>query len=74
MKKEVKILTAASLVLSIGITVAYYNTSSFGYDNANIITVSEESIKIFDFDIKFEEVKKTAEKIKENTPKEFITF
>ena len=37
MKKEVRILALATIALAIGITVSYYNTSSLGYDNANII-------------------------------------
>lgn len=72
-KNEIKILAAASLALAIGTAVAYYNTSSFGYDNANIISVTEESVKIFDFDIKYEDIEKSVEKIKENTPKNFIS-
>lgn len=74
MKKEAKILAAASLALAVGTAVAYYNTSSFGYDNANIISVTEESVKIFDFDIRYEDLEKSAKKIKEITPKTFISI
>lgn len=74
MKKEAKILAAASLALAVGTAVAYYNTSSFGYDNANIISVTEESVKIFDFDIRYEDLEKSAKKIKEFTPKTFISI
>lgn len=74
MKKERKILATAVLVLSIGTAVAYYNTSSFGYDNANIISVTEDSVQIFDVNIKYEDIEKSAEKIKEITPKRFISI
>lgn len=74
MKKEAKILAAASLVLAFGTAVAYYNTSSFGYDNANILTVTEESVKVFDFNIRYEDLEKNAKKLKEFAPKNFISI
>lgn len=74
MKKEAKILAVASLVLAFGTAVAYYNTSSFGYDNANILTVTEESVKVFDFNIRYEDLEKNAKKLKEFAPKTFISI
>ena len=49
MKKRIipKILFAATIILSLGIGVAYYNTSTLGYDNANIISFDEEKVNIF---------------------------
>ena len=36
--------------------VAYYNTASLGYDNANLLTVTNESIRFFDITIKYEDI------------------
>lgn len=44
------------VVLLVGIAVAYYNTASLGYDNANLLTVTNESIRFFDITIKYEDV------------------
>ena len=61
-------------MLCIGTGIAYYNTSSFGYDNANLFTVGTESLRILDIEIKYEDVRRTIEFIKENTPDNFITI
>ena len=74
MKKTVLILFTSVICLCVGTAVAYYNTSSFGYDNANIITVRDDSVQILDINIKYEDVKKTYEYIKEKTPDNFITI
>jgi TPP-dependent 2-oxoacid decarboxylase len=73
MKKPRRILAFATLVLLIGISVAYYNTSSFGYDNANIISISDEEIRLMDVRIKYKEIEKKFEIVKENMPSDFIT-
>lgn len=49
-------LLLSVVVLLVGIAVAYYNTASLGYDNANLLTVSNESIRFFDITIKYEDV------------------
>lgn len=74
MKKIGSIFMLAAIVLTIGVCVAYYNTSSFGYDNANIISFDDESVKIFDYDIKYKEVKEKINKIEKNMPDEFMTI
>lgn len=74
MKKQIKILAIAVFALCIGTTVAYYNTASLGYDNANIVSFDEEQIKILDFDIKYEEIEQVKEKISKYFPKDFITI
>lgn len=45
------ILFIAVNVLIIGLIVAYYNTASLGYDNANILSIYDDKIKIFDINI-----------------------
>lgn len=52
------ILMLGSIVLLIGIIIAYYNTASFGYDNANIISIYNDRVKIFDLDITYEFMRK----------------
>lgn len=45
------ILILSTICLLVGITIAYYNTASFGYDNANIISINNYYIRIFDVSI-----------------------
>ena len=49
-------LLLSVVVLLVGISVAYYNTASLGYDNANLLTVTNESIRFFDITIKYEDI------------------
>ena len=49
-------LLLSVVVLLEGIAVAYYNTASLGYDNANLLTVTNESIRFFDITIKYEDI------------------
>lgn len=55
-KYVVNMLLLSVVVLLVGIAVAYYNTASLGYDNANLLTVTNESIRLFDITIKYEDV------------------
>jgi TPP-dependent 2-oxoacid decarboxylase len=73
MKKPRRILTLATLMLLVGITVAYYNTSSFGYDDANIISINNEEVRIFDVTVNYREIEKKFESVKKNMPSDFIT-
>lgn len=62
------------LGLLIGITVAYYNTASFGYDNANIFTLYNDRVRIFDIVINFEDISKIFSILKKIVPKVFISI
>lgn len=55
-KYVINMLLFSAVVLLVGIAVAYYNTASLGYDNANLLTVTNESIRFFDITIKYEDV------------------
>ena len=55
-KYVINILLLSVVVLLVGIAVAYYNTASLGYDNANLLTVTNESIRFFDITIKYEDI------------------
>lgn len=74
MKRPSRILTLAVFVLVIGVAIAYYNTSSFGYDDANIISFNNEELNLFDYNINFKEVEKKIDKIKEKMPEKYITI
>lgn len=55
-KYVINMLLLSVVVLLVGIAVAYYNTASLGYDNANLLTVTNESIRFFDITIKYEDI------------------
>lgn len=74
MKAERRILATAALALMLGTAVAYYNTCSLGYDNANIVSFNSEEVKIFDYNIKFSEIEEIKDKISKYIPKDFITI
>ena len=71
---SVRIILLSVLGLLIGITIAYYNTASLGYDNANIFTLYNESVKIFDIVINFEDISKIISILKRIVPKVFISI
>lgn len=71
-KKEFRILSIAAVVLIIGIIISYYNTSSLGYDNANIVSFDNEQLNIFDYEIRYEKVKDRYNKVKDYIPNEII--
>lgn len=71
---SVRIILLSVLGLLIGITVAYYNTASLGYDNANIFTLYNDSVKIFDIVINFEDISRIISTLKRIVPKVFISI
>lgn len=71
---SVRIILLSVLELLIGITIAYYNTASLGYDNANIFTLYNDSVKIFDIVINFEDISKIISILKRIVPKVFISI
>lgn len=57
MTKSVRVIFFLfSLLLLIGIIIAYYNTASLGYDNANIVSFNNEEIRLFDYVIKYKDI------------------
>lgn len=69
-----KSLFISILFLMLGIAVAYYNTASLGYDNANLFSYDDVGIYIFDISIKFENVFKIIQMLKDFAPVNFITI
>lgn len=56
--KVVLILMLNFVVLTVGISTAYYNTKSFGFDeNTRLITADDEKIVFMDFEIKYNSIK-----------------
>lgn len=75
MAKSVRrILLLAIISLLIGIIIAYYNTSLMGYDNANIISFNNETVRVFDYYINYKDIHEFLEKIDKSFPKDLITI
>ena len=74
MKKVVLILLSSLLIITAGTAYAYYNTSSLGYDNANIFYKDKNSIQIFYINIDTRNIKKKINYIIELMPDRFITI
>lgn len=74
MKSIIKVLLVASVCLCVGCSVAYYNTSSLGYDNANLVSYDSEQLRIFDISIKYNKIFKELEKSKKYIPTNYIAI
>ncbi|MDE6470807.1 MAG: hypothetical protein K2L19_07280 [Eubacterium sp.] len=56
-KKIIAIICCSTLVLCCGLSIAYYNTKSFGFDeNAKIFSYDEEKISVMDFEIYYDDI------------------
>lgn len=56
-KKIIALMCCSTLILLSGLSVAYYNTKSFGFDeNAKIFSYDEEKISLMDFEIYYEDI------------------
>ena len=64
MKKPRRIVFLATLIFLIGINIAYYNTSSLVREKVNFISFDNESVRVYETDIRYDDVKKHLEKIK----------
>lgn len=69
-----RILFLSSVVFIIGIIIAYYNTASLGYDNANIISFNKEGIYLFDMSIYYSDIHYFISILKKFIPKYNITI
>ena len=74
MKRIALILFCSAVCLSVGMSVAYYNTAMTGYDNANIVSFYEDGVYILDMDLNYTELKKGLNKIKEYIPDKILTI
>lgn len=56
-RKLTAIFLCALIVLTAGISVAYYNTESFGFDeNAKVISKDDDKITFLDYEIYYKDV------------------
>ena len=74
MKRVISILMLSALCICAGFAVSYYNTSSLGYDNANILSFNDEEIRIFDVYINYNSITDFLDEVKDSLPDKFITI
>ncbi len=72
MKKICLILFASAICLSAGTAIAYYNTSSLGYDDTDMLSVKDGVITIMNIDINYIYLKQYIERAAEETGKHFM--
>ncbi len=72
MKHPVFLLSLiCSILLTIGVSIAYYNTKTFGFDeDAALLTFSDEGVKVMDYYVDYEKARKIVDKASEYIPKE----
>lgn len=64
------LLLCATIALGAGVSVAYYNTRTFGFDrDAKVVEKFDDRIKILDFDIYYDDANKILEKAIQYVPK-----
>lgn len=73
-KKVISLLFINSVILLVGIAIAYYNTASLGYDEANLFSYDDVAIYIFDFQIEKQKIFVIIQNMKDFVPKVFITI
>ncbi|MDE5974579.1 MAG: hypothetical protein K2G73_07925 [Eubacterium sp.] len=68
-KKITAIICCAVVVLCTGLSVAYYNTKSFGFDeNTKIASTDDDKITIFDFNIYYNDIDNALKKVQKYMP------
>ncbi len=68
-KKIAAIICCAAIVFCAGISVAYYNTKTFGFDeNTKIATADDDKITIFDFNIYYNNIDEALKKVQKYVP------
>lgn len=73
-KSIAKMIMVCCVFLFVGVVVAYYNTASFGYDNANLFSYDTTAVYFLFFDIKFEKIFKIIQYLYDFVPKVFMTI
>lgn len=68
-KKVVAIICCASIALCAGLSVAYYNTKSFGFDeNTKIVSTDDDKITVFDFNIYYNDIENALKSMQKYVP------
>ncbi|MGN1123472.1 MAG: hypothetical protein ACI4RR_03950 [Eubacterium sp.] len=72
MKRKIfAIILCATVLFVSGISVAYYNTKTFGFDeNAKVFSKDKEKISFLDFEIYYKDVDNFLENAKQYIPDE----
>ena len=74
MKRIVLILLTGMTVFCVGGVVAYYNTASFGYGTANLITFKENAVRVLDFEIEYRQIRDAVDAMEKYLPDKIITI
>ena len=65
----------SAVTLTVGISLAYYNTCSLAFDTEPVIaSVDDDNITFFDFSVSHKELKKIKKDIENILPKESINM
>ena len=63
MKKVILILITSVICLTLGLAVAYYNTSSLGYDDTDMISYSDGVLTVMDNSVNIEKIRQDLESV-----------
>jgi cbb3-type cytochrome oxidase subunit 3 len=73
--KIIAIALCFSIVFCCGISIAYYNTKTFGFDeDAKLISKDDDKISIMDYDIYYSDLERIMDKANEIIPDEYNTM
>lgn len=73
--KVVLIFMMSAVTLTVGISIAYYNTCSLAFDTEPVIaSVDDDNITFLDFSVSRKELKKIKKDIENILPKESINM
>lgn len=72
MKHPIFIITLlCGVLLTTGVSIAYYNTKTFGFDeDAALVTFSDDGVKVLDYYVDYEKAKQVVHKASEYIPNE----
>lgn len=67
--KILSVILCFALVFIGGISVAYYNTKTFGFDeNAKVFSYDDKKFSLFDYSIYYDDVDSAVEKVRNLMP------
>ncbi len=73
-KKIAAIMCCAVIALGAGMSVAYYNTKSFGFDeNAKVVDYDDKKFSFMDFEIYYKDVSDFIDKVSTIIPQKSHT-
>lgn len=73
-KKIIALMCCAAITFGVGLSIAYYNTKTFGFDeNTKVITYDDEKITFMDYSVYYDDVTEFVEKVGTVIPKKSRT-